>query len=108
MVCFPLFGFTNLRLQLHFETNSDEEDDDEENINMERKLPLPSSVKITAAKKSNDGTTSSITSEIGMSSATIQNRKFVSNNPDLINQWDMVLKQFIKDNFFKHVSFLNY
>ena len=106
MVCFPLFGLTNLRLQLHFETNSDEEDDDEENINIERKLP--SSVKITAAKKTNDGTTSSITSEIGMSSATIQNRKFVSNNPDLINQWDMVLKQFIKDNFLKHISFIYY
>lgn len=64
-------------------------------------------MKIAAAKKSHGGTASSITSEIGMSSATLPNRKFVSNNPDLINQWDMVLKQFIKDSFFKHVSLVH-
>lgn len=79
--------------------------EEEEIEETERKLP--SSVKIAAAKKSHDGTNSSITSEIGMSYATLPARKFVSNNPDLINQWDMVLKQFIKDSFFKHVSLIH-
>lgn len=71
---------------------------------MEEKLP--SSVNINDPKKIQDGTTSSITSAIGMSSATIQPNILIETNAESINQWDLVLKQFIKEHFFKHVSYI--
>lgn len=86
--------------------HSIDEDTDNEN-NKEINKKFPSSVKINDAKQTHDGTTSSITSAIGMNSTTYQNQFLVFNNAAKINQWDMVLKQFIKDNFFKHVSWIH-
>ncbi len=67
-------------------------------------MKLPSSVNIDNAQKTHDGTTSSITSAIGMNSTTNQIPVQLAKDVQMNYQWDLVLKQFIKDNFFKHVS----
>ena len=100
-VCFPMLCSINFFLKV-FEETSDEESENEEEKQEEEKLP--SSVNINVAQKTHDGTTSSITSAIGMNSATNQLQVQYAKDEQMITQWDLVLKQFIKDNFFKHVS----
>ena len=100
-VCFSMLCSLNFFLKV-FEETSDEESENEEEKQEEEKLP--SSVNINVAQKTHDGTTSSITSAIGMNSTSNQIPVQIVKDVQMITQWDLVLKQFIKDNFFKHVS----